>query len=242
MSYLSDAKTLDIHSALVSDFLAGFSILDQDGQNSGIAGHITARIKDSEQVLGHQYGLAFDEVDEQAVRLTDFDLEEAAQGQVSPSLAFHIALYRARPDIGAIVHTHPDQVIAFSAANGQFIPVFQSALMLHDQVVHYTDYDGIVESEALGDKFARHLGDRQILLLKNHGLISVGRSVRHAVCAAVIFHQNCHIQLEAMKAGSVQGFSDMADDPDILLQASAFLNRDRIIDMRWDQLVRRALA
>ena len=242
MSYPSVAKTVDIHSALVCDFLAGFSILDQDDQNSGIAGHLTARIKDSEQVLGHQYGLAFDEVDKHAIRLTDFDLREAAQGQVSPSLAFHIALYRARPDIGAIVHTHPDQVIAFSAANGQFTPVFQSALMLHDQVVHYKDYDGIVESESLGEKFARHLGDRQILLLKNHGLISVGRSVRHAVCAAVIFHQNCRIQMEAMKAGSVQGFSEAADDLDTLLQSSAFLNQDHIIDMRWDQLVRRALG
>ncbi len=242
MSYPSDAKTIDTHSALVADFLAGFSILNQDDQNSGIAGHLTARIKDSEQVLGHQYGLAFDEVDKHAVRLTDFDLGEASQGQVSPSLALHIALYRARPDIGAIVHTHPDQVIAFSAANGQFTPVFQSALMLHDQVVHYKDYDGIVESEALGEKFARHLGNRQILLLKNHGLISVGRSVRHAVCAAVIFHQNCRIQMEAMKAGSVQGFSEAADDLDTLLQASAFLNQEHVIDMRWDQLVRRALA
>ena len=66
--------------------------------------------------------------------------------------------------------------------------------------------------------------------------------IRDRVCAAVIFHQNCRIQMEAMKAGSVQGFSEAADDLDTLLQASAFLNQEHIIDMRWDQLVRRALA
>ncbi len=86
-------------------------------------------------------------------------------------------------------------MIAFSATGARFQPVYQSALMLYGQVAHYDDYDGIIENEALGQKFADQLGNGQIVLLKNHGLIAVGRSVRHAVCAAVIFHQNCRIHL-----------------------------------------------
>ena len=126
---------------LKQDFITGFSILDADGQNSGIAGHLTARIGRSEQLLGHQYGLAFDEVDASQVRQVDFALKAAYDGKVSPSLAFHVALYRNRSDIGAIVHSHPDQVIAFSATGARFEPVFQSALMLHEKVAYYDDYD-----------------------------------------------------------------------------------------------------
>ena len=77
-------------------------------------------------------------------------------------------------------------------------------------------------------------------MLKNHGLIAVGRSVRHAVCAAVIFHQNCRIHLQALSAGSTSGFSDVGETKNILEQAGEFLNQDRIIDMRWEQLARKA--
>ena len=169
----------------------------------------------------------------------DFALKSTYDGKVSPSLAFHVTLYRNRSDIGAIVHSHPEQVIAFSATGARFEPVFQSALMLHDKVAHYDDYDVIIENEILGLKFAEKLGDCQILLLKNHGLIAVGRSVRHAVCAAVIFHQNCRIHLQALSAGSVSGFSDVGATKNILEQAGDFLNQDRIIDMRWEQLARK---
>ena len=225
---------------LKQDFITGFSILDADGQNSGIAGHLTARIGSSEKLLGHQYGLAFDEVDASQVRQVDFALKAAQDGKVSPSLAFHVALYKNRSDIGAIVHSHPDQVIAFSATGARFEPVFQSALMLHNKVTHYDDYDGIIENETLGLKFAEKLSDCRILLLKNHGLIAVGRSVRHAVCAAVIFHQNCRIHLQALSAGSVSGFSDVGEIKNSLEQAEKFLNQERIIDMRWEQLARKA--
>ena len=78
---------------LKQDFITGFSILDADGQNSGIAGHLTARIGRSEQLLGHQYGLAFDEVDASQVRQVDFALKSTYDGKVSPSLAFHVTLY-----------------------------------------------------------------------------------------------------------------------------------------------------
>ncbi len=65
---------------LIEDFITGFAILDADGQNSGIAGHLTARSGENGQLLGHQYGLAFDEVDAAAVRQTDFSLQAAKRG------------------------------------------------------------------------------------------------------------------------------------------------------------------
>jgi|GEM_PF-546886 L-fuculose-phosphate aldolase len=233
-------RIINEHPGLFDDFLAGFAILDADGQNSGIAGHLTARIADSDQLLAHRYGLGFNEVTQAAVRVTDFSLDAARRGDVSPSLAFHVALYRARSDIGAIVHSHPESAIAFSTTGIPFQPVYQSALMLYGRVTQYDEYDGIIEDEKLGRKFAEKLGDGQILLLKNHGLIAVGPSIRHAVCAAVIFHQNCRIYLQALAAGKPSGFDDHAGKNLELAQAAAFLNQDSIIDMRWNQLARQS--
>lgn len=229
-----------IQRTLVEDVVSGFAILTADGQDSGIAGHLTARVEESEYLLSHRYGLAFSEVTEDAVCLTDFSLKEVKNGIVSPSLAFHVAMYRARPDIGAIVHSHPEKVIALSATGARFQPVFQSALMLWNDVNHYDGYDGIVEGEKEGENFAQTIGNAKILLLKNHGVIAVGKSVRHAVCASVVFHQNCRIQLDAMKTGKVSGFENEKIKADALRSAYEFLNRESVIEMRWRQLARGA--
>ena len=238
MKKLFDDDAFEGHDELVSEIVKGFKVLDADGQNSGIAGHLTARVDGADQLLGHQYGLSFDEVGFADVRLVDFGFSASKQKQVSPSLAFHVALYQARPDIGAIVHTHPESVIAFSATGCRFNPVFQSALMLFGKVQHYDDYDGIIESSDLGQKFANYLSDGQILLLKNHGLISVGKTIGDAVCAAVIFHQNCRIQLAAMSSGNVSGFADDGTQHKTLLEAAEFLASEKIVKMRFEQLFR----
>jgi len=234
------ADKMKIPPTLMEDMVTGFAILAADGQDSGIAGHLTARVEGSEYLLAHRYGLAFSEVGEDAVCLTDFSLTEAKTGIVSPSLAFHIAMYRARPDIGAIVHSHPEKVISLSATGAKFEPVFQSALMLWNDVHHYDGYDGIVEGVKEGAKFAQKLGNAKILLLKNHGMIAVGKSVQHAVCASVIFHQNCRIQLDSMKTGKVSGFENEEIAADALQSAYEFLNRESVIQMRWRQLARSA--
>ena len=65
----------------------------------------------------------------------------------------------------------------------------------------YDRYDGVVESEEVGTRMAAALGDGCVLALRNHGIVAVGRNLREAVCAAVIYEENCSFQLAAMAAG-----------------------------------------
>jgi len=220
---------------LRQDVLTAFHVLDAEGQNSGIAGHVSARVPEAERILGHSYGLAFDEVTADEIREDSFALEAAGPGGVSPSLAFHVSIYRARPDVMAIVHTHPRASIVLGAAGATFTPAYQSALMLYEDVAILGGYDGIIENEAVGARMAETLGDKGVLLLRNHGIVAVGRSVAEAVCRAVIFEENAAIQLAAMAVGTLHPFPEEA-----ARQARGFLASERIIAMRWAQLARKA--
>ncbi|MDJ1018070.1 MAG: class II aldolase/adducin family protein [Paracoccaceae bacterium] len=220
---------------LRDDLLAGFHILDEEGQNSGIAGHVTARLQDRERLLGHRYGYAFDEVRAGDIFEADFDLDTGTEDRVSPSLAFHVSIYRVRADIGAVVHTHGFHALALGAAGEAFRPVYQSALMLWDRVRLYDRYDGIIENDEVGRHMAAALGDGSVLALRNHGIVAVGRNVREAVCAAVIYEENCAIQLAALAGQKIKSLGGPEAE-----QARDFLVSERVIQMRWDQLRRKA--
>jgi len=222
---------------LREDLLYGFHILDREGQNSGIAGHLTARMPGTDSLLAHSYGLGFEEVRADTIRHADFDLNTLDGGRVNPSLAFHVAIYRARPDVNAVLHTHAPAGIALGAAGGRFVPVYQSALMLLDDVAFYDRYDGIIETPEVGARMAEAMGDLSVLHLKNHGVVVAAPSIREAVIAALIFEENCAIQLRAMAAGILDSFPAAE-----AAQARAFLRSEPVIDLRWAYLSRRAAA
>lgn len=220
---------------LRNELLVGFHILDEEGQNSGIAGHLTARVPDEERLLGHRYGYSFDDVRADDILEAGFDLDTGTEDRVSPSLAFHVSIYRSRADLGAIVHTHGFHALALGATGEDFRPVYQSALMLWDRVRQYDNYDGIIENHEVGLRMADALGDGSVLALRNHGIIAVGRTIPEAVCAAVIYEENCAIQLAALAGSDLVSLNGPEAE-----QARAFLSSDRVVAMRWNQLRRKA--
>ena len=92
---------------LRADLLTGFHILDEEGQNSGIAGHLTARLPKGRGLLGHRYGGAFDEVRAEDILAANVDLGTGSDDRVSPSLAFHVSIYQARPEVGTVNYVSP---------------------------------------------------------------------------------------------------------------------------------------
>lgn len=227
--------------ALRRDLLLAFHILDLGGQNSGIAGHLTARVPGADRFWCHSHGLGFEEVGADDLNCADLDLARlSGRGRIGPSLAIHAAIYRARPEIGCIVHTHDPDAVALTATGAELLPLYQSALLFADDIATHTDYDGIVETAESGRRMAAALGPRRALLLANHGTLVVGASIAEAVHATLMLAEACRIQLRAMAAAPGQALRGV--DPATAAAAKQFLVSPQVLALRWDHYTRRTLA
>ncbi len=221
-------------NTLQEDLLYGFHILDQAGQGTGIAGHLTARLPGAETFWGHQWTLGFDEIGFENLIESDFELQTVSgTGTCNPTLHIHTQIYRARPDINCIVHTHAANVVALSVTGIQIVPVTQSGSYYFDDICMFDEFGGIVLDTDEGDKIATALGDNHALLLKHHGFMTVGKTISDAVIGATILDWECGIQLKAMAAGRVDPLSDKA-----ARQAKGFVRGANILALRWAHLIR----
>lgn len=221
---------------LAADLVCAFHVLDLDGQGSGLGGHVTARVPGTETFLCHGFGLAFDDVGPDDLLQVNFALELlAGHGKVNPTLTFHSAIYRARPDVRCIVHTHADHVVALTATGTRFELVTQLAAMLHEDYAYLDEYDGVILDSSEGEVLARALGPRRALILKNHGLISVGASIGEAVIGAVVMESCARVQLDAMPGGAVSPLP-----PAGAAATKRFVTTDANTLDRWNMLKRRA--
>jgi L-fuculose-phosphate aldolase len=221
---------------LQSDLLHGFHILDQAGQGTGIAGHLTARLPGASTFWGHRWRLGFDEVGKDDLVESDFELRTVSgSGTCNPTLHIHTQIYRARPDIKCIAHTHAANVVALSVTGSQLMPVTQTGCFYFDDVCLLDEFDGIVLDTEEGDTIARSLGDNHAILLKHHGLITVGDTISDAVIGATVLDYACEVQLKAMAAGHFDTLPDEA-----ARQSQGFVRSSETLKLRWAHLKRKA--
>lgn len=223
-------------ATMLEDLLCAYHVLDMEGQGSGLGGHVSARVPGEAAFWCHAWGLAFEEVTPDDLIKVDFSLNKlAGRGKVNPTLIFHARIYAARPDVACVVHTHADHVTALTATGGRFEMVTQLSAILHEDHACLDEYDGLVVNQGGGDHLAQALGDKRILLLKNHGLISVGSSIGAAVIGAVVLEANAKLQLAVMAAGKLNALPAVA-----AVEARRFLTTETNTHDRWAMFKRRA--
>jgi len=238
---ITSANTGTAADSLKREILLAFHILDLNGQNSGIAGHLTARQPAATNFWCHGYGQGFDEVRAADLRCADFDLRVIeGRDRISPSLTIHTAIYRARPEIACAIHTHDLDAVALTATGVELQPLYQSALMFAGDVATYVDYGGIVDTAESGRALADALGSRRALLLANHGTLVVGASIREAVHATIMLAEACRVQLAAMRAAPQSPLRSV--DAATADAAKRFLLSERVLALRWEYYVRRAVG
>jgi ribulose-5-phosphate 4-epimerase/fuculose-1-phosphate aldolase len=128
----------------------------------------------------------------------------------------HGSIYRARPDVGAVVHSHSPAVIPFGVVSGVPLrPVYHMGSFLRGEVPVFEirdaagpDNDLLVRDTALGDALARSLGAGSVVLMRGHGSTTVGRDVREAVFRAVYAETNARLQADALRLGAVTYLSE----------------------------------
>ena len=149
-------------------------------------GNVSARDPESGLVAIKPSGVSYEDLSAESMVVLDLD-GNVVEGTYKPSsdTYSHLYIYRHRPDVNGIVHTHSPYATAFAAV-GKPIPVYLTAMA--DEFGGPIPCAGfaLIGGEEIGQQVVEHIGDSPAVLLKNHGVFTVGKSARHAVKAAVM--------------------------------------------------------
>lgn len=175
------------------------------GHDSGLSGQITARADRPGTYWTQRLGLGFDEISAENLLLIDEDLRVLeGEGMPNPANRFHSWLYRARPDVQCIVHTHAPHAAALSMLEVPLEIAHMDTCLLYGQVAFLGKWPGIPVGNEEGEIIANALGDKKAILLAHHGLLVAGTSVEEACVMGVMFERAARLQLLAMAAGKIQ--------------------------------------
>jgi L-fuculose-phosphate aldolase len=196
-------------------------ILAAEGHESGLAGQVTARSDKPGAWWTLQFGYGFDEATEERMVLVDEDLRPLSGGRPNPGVRFHVWIYRKRPDVQAIVHTHAPYASALAATGQPLKTIHMDSAMLHG-TAHLPEWPGVPVADDEGRIISGALGAAKTILLANHGLLAAGASVEEATYLAVFFERAARMQLRAMAAGGLKEVKrELAEEArDFLLQPS----------------------
>jgi len=194
---------------VLQDIAAGGRILADFGVLDGF-GHVSARHPGNPRHFLMARSLAPAQVD--VADIMEFDEDGNAVDPRGRSLYterfIHAEVYRARPDVMAVVHTHSPGVIPFSVSRTPLRPLYHNAAFLAagvpvwDVVREFPENDMLVRNNAIGRSLARALADKPVLLMRGHGDVTVGPSVKVAVFRAYYTDVNAHLQAQAIGLGT----------------------------------------
>lgn len=178
----------------------------------GALGHVSARIPGTNKILIKAKG-----PDEAALEFTatrdiiTIDISgkilEAPKGLTSPhETAMHLAVYRARPEVMSVIHTHPDWVVALSACEKPLLPIYGAynppgLRLLMEGIPLYPRTVTIIDDE-LGEDFMRSMGDKKACLLLGHGMTTAGKSVQDATSISLNVFELARVNYLAYAIGN----------------------------------------
>ena len=208
-------------------------ILAAEGHESGLAGQVTAKAEKPDTWWTLQFGYGFEEATTERMVLVDPDLKPLSGGRPNPGVRFHVWIYRKRPDVKAIVHTHAPYASALAATGQPLKTLHMDSAMLHG-TKHLAEWPGVPVADDEGRIISGALGDAKTILLSNHGLLAAASSVEEATYLAVFFERAARMQLRAMAAG---GFKEVK--PERAEQARSFLLQPSIVRATFAYWLRR---
>ena len=191
--------------AVRTDLAACYRLAARHGMTDLTYTHISARVPGPDHAfLLNPFGLLFDQVTASNLVKVDLDgnlLEENGHGVNAAGFTIHSAVHMARPDAACVAHTHTRAGIALSALPEGLLPLNQKAMQFHGRVATH-DYEGLAFDLDERDRLIADLGDADVMLLRNHGFLVCGRSVREAWARLYDLEKAARTQLLAEASGA----------------------------------------
>jgi ribulose-5-phosphate 4-epimerase/fuculose-1-phosphate aldolase len=228
--------------AIRVDLAAAYRLVAHFHWDDLVFTHITARLPGPEHhFLINPYGMMFDEITASSLVKIDMDGKKVADNPwpINPAgFTIHSAVHAARHEVQCVMHTHTLNGVAVSAQKNGVLPLSQQSIFVL-QSLAYHDYEGVALRDDEKPRLVADLGNKSYLMLRNHGLLTVGRTIAEAFQAMYLFEAACAIQIRAQSGGGElvpvqQGIIDTA-----LQQAREVSNGLGPQQLIWPGLLRR---
>lgn len=183
---------------------ASFRLFGRFGFDEGVAGHITARDPEHpDRFWVNPFGMSFKQVRASDLICVDHsgNVLEGDWPLNQAAFAIHSQVHRARPDVVAAAHAHSLYGKTFSSLGIELDPLTQDSCAFYGDHSLFDDFTGVVLDPAEGARIGEALGDNKMVILRNHGLLTVGGSVDAAAWWFITGERTCQSQLAAMAAG-----------------------------------------
>jgi ribulose-5-phosphate 4-epimerase/fuculose-1-phosphate aldolase len=187
-----------------TDLAACYRAIAMYGWDDLVFTHVSARVPGpDEHFLINAYGLMFEEMTASSLVKVDLHGEKVMESPfpVNPAgFVIHSAVHEARHDAGCVIHTHTRAGVAVSVQKEGLLPLSQTSLFPYATLA-YHDYEGVALNDDEKPRLVSDLGDKQAMILRNHGLLTTGASVADAFIMMYLLETACQIQVMAQSGG-----------------------------------------
>lgn len=185
------------------DVAAAYRLVAHFGWDDLIFTHISARVPGEEdRFLLNPLGVLFSQITASSLVKVDGEghVVDDSGFAVNPAgFTIHSAIHQARPDIGAVIHLHTSAGIAVSAQKEGLLPISQTAMLVTCRLA-YHEYEGVALNLDERERLVRDLGDKDVMILRNHGTLTLGKTIPEAFVLAHFLERACEAQVLAQAA------------------------------------------
>ena len=218
---------------------ATYRLIDRFRMSDLVCTHISVRLPGPEEhFLLNPYGMMFSEID--ASSLVKVDLKGNIVGHsdwsVNPArFVIHSAIHSAQKELTCVLHTHSRYGMAVSTLECGLLPITQFSLQFYNRVA-YHDYEGVSLDLDERGRLVRDLGDKKVMVLRNHGLLTCGRTIPEAFILMYYLERSCEVQILAQSSGD-----KIVVPPQAVCEKSAAqqdLDIENLGELQWPALLR----
>ncbi|RJF94733.1 class II aldolase/adducin family protein [Oleomonas cavernae] len=194
---------IDTEQEVRLNLTAVYRLLSHFGMDDLIFTHASARIPGEDAFLINPFGLMFREITPETLVKIDYEgriLGRDTNPANAAGFVIHSAILKDRPDLDCVIHTHTRAGVALSCLADGLMPINQFAIEFYDRI-GYHDYEGIAFNLDEGPRLHRDLAQNVALVLRNHGLLTVGANIPAAFYFMYYLEQAARVQMDVLASG-----------------------------------------
>lgn len=235
-------KVSDVEWQTRIDLAASYRLMVLHGWDDLIYTHISARIPGTEHLLINAFGLTFDEITASNLVKIDIDgniVDEDCPFSINPAgFTIHSAVHAARHEDQCVFHVHNNDTIAVASLEEGLLPLSQYSMFALASM-SYHDYEGLAVNDAEKKRLQDDLGTANFMLLRNHGALTLGKTIGDAFMHMYDLNRACQVQLQIMATGMKPIYAPQSIIDGIKAQANVVHSGETGGQKAWPAMLRR---